>query len=139
MLFQAQYLMSAACTGDQRTRSFYIKGDLLRKKIKEPDLYSQLGGGSAHRCLKLPTAAFDKALPKQQLCICSRGPYTGTCQTHDKAHSGLECTSQPDLQSQRDPGEGARGPNPLELHGKCCMPMNISIFILFIFFWREGL
>lgn len=100
VLLPAQYLMSAAYTGDQGTRNFYIKGDLLRKKIKEPDLYSRLGRGSSHRYLTLRTAVFDKALPKQQLCICSRGQHTGKCQTHDKDDNGLECTSQPDLRSQ---------------------------------------
>lgn len=102
--------MSAAWTGDQGTRNFYIKGDLLRKKMKEPDLYSRPGGGPSHGGLKLPTAVFDKALPKQQLCICSHGQHPGKCQTHNKDHNGLECASQPDLQSQGDLGGVTRGP-----------------------------
>lgn len=61
--FQAQYLKPAVCTGDQRTRSFYIKGDLLRKKIKEPDLYSQRGGGSATDAENCPPQLLVKLFP----------------------------------------------------------------------------
>lgn len=131
--FQAQYLMLAACTGDQRTRSFYIKDDLLRRKIKAPALYSYLGGGSANWCLKLPTAVFGKALPKQQLCICSRGQYTGKCQ-RTKPTMAWNALLNPIYYPSEIRAKLQEAHNPLELHGKCCMPRNIS-FSLFVCFF----
>lgn len=120
--------MSAAWTGDQGTRNFYIKGDLLRKKMKEPDLHSRLGGGPSHGGLKLPTAVFIKLFPSSSSAsahtVSTQGSAKHTTKTTMAWNALLNLIYNPN----EIRGELQEVHNPLELHVKFCMPMHISIF-----------